>query len=206
MDTGRGDTPTEAQRGDVVSIDYADPDPAPDARTGPFGRLPEPDERVAIRLAGFPFAFVVRVATDPKTGPIIVELTITSDDGTAVDHEVLQGIPARRLAYSARQWIARAGGQVGIPGDVAQTWTRPDEAADDTTASKASRAARIADKALALGLPVRSTVAAELGVSTRTVDRLLKRAKAEGWFDDQPLPKRPQPPQHDTTTTTAEES
>ena len=61
-------------------------------------------------------------------------------------------------------------------------------------------AARIADKALALGLAVRPTVAAELGVSKTTVDRLLKRAKAEGWFDDEPLPKRPQPPQRDTTT------
>jgi DNA-binding transcriptional regulator LsrR (DeoR family) len=34
-------------------------------------------------------------------------------------------------------------------------------------------------------LPVRPTVAAELNVRTRTVDRLLAKAKAEGWFDDQ---------------------
>ena len=38
-------------------------------------------------------------------------------------------------------------------------------------------------------------------MSKTTVDRLLKRAKAEGWFDDEPLPKRPQLPQHDTTAT-----
>ena len=195
MNTRRGDT----QRGDVESVDYADADPTPQAHTGPFGRIPEPNERVRIRLRGLPFTFVVRVQTDPKTGPQLVELAITADDGAAVNHDVLQGIPARRLAYTAAQWIARAGGQVALPGDVAETYTRPDEAADDSIASRAYRAARIAERALVLGLPVRQTVADELGASKRTVDRLLKRARAEGWFDDAPLPKRPQPPQHDTT-------
>lgn len=32
------------------------------------------------------------------------------------------------------------------------------------------------------------------------LDRLLKRAKAEGWLSDDPLPKRPQPQQRDTKT------
>ena len=49
-------------------------------------------------------------------------------------------------------------------------------------------------------MPVRPTVAKELNVSTRTVDRLLAKAKAQGWFDNQPLPKRPQPKQRGFTT------
>ena len=86
------------------------------------------------------------------------------------------------------------GGQVAFVGDIAETHSSPEK-----PAPKVYEAARIAEKALALGLPVRPTVAAELGVSKTTVDRLLKRAKAEGWFSDEPLPKRPPPQQRDTT-------
>jgi hypothetical protein len=206
MNVQRGDSPPK--RGDVESVTYADPDPAPDrpsgamTRTGPLGRIPAPDERVKIRLHGHPFTFTVRVQTDKQSGPRLTELAITADEGNAVDYEALRGVPTRRLAYSASQWIARGGGLIALPDDVAQTYSRPDEAADDTAAPKAYRAARIADRALALGLAVRQTVATELEVSKTTVDRLLRRARAEGWFDDAPLPKRPQPPQHDRITTT----
>ena len=65
--------------------------------------------------------------------------------------------------------------------------------------SRVHQAAMLAERALALGQPVRPTVAAELNVSKTTVDRLLKRAKAEGLFEDRPLPKRPPPQQRDTT-------
>jgi hypothetical protein len=204
MNVRRGESPPK--RGDVESVDYADPDPRKGKRTGPLGRIPAPNERVAISLRGYPFTFTVRVETDRQTGPKLTELTITADDGGAVDYAAVRGVPVRRLAYTAAQWIQRCGGQIALPGDTAEMYSRPDEAAADTTAGKAHRAAAIADRALALGLPVRPTVAAELGVSKTTVDRLLKRAKAQGWFDDEPLPKRPQPPQRDTTATTTEET
>ena len=43
-----------------------------------------------------------------------------------------------------------------------------------------------------------TTVADDLVVSTRTADRLLAKAKAEGFLDADDLPKRPQPRQKDT--------
>jgi len=104
-------------------------------------------------------------------------------------------VPVRRLAYTAAQWIERWCGHIGSPADTAEAWTRP-----ENNDPNVYRAARIADRALSLGLPVRRTVAEQMAVSTRTVDRLLKRAKAEGWLSDEPLPKRPQPQQRDNTT------
>ncbi|BCP04600.1 helix-turn-helix domain-containing protein [Mycobacterium paraintracellulare] len=174
------------QPGDVESVDYADPDPSPGTRTGPFRRVPEADERVAIRLVGHAVTYVVRVTTSRRSGPSLTELTLIADDGTTVDYADVRAVPVRRLAVTAAQWIERCGGQVGFVDDVAETFTRPDEQAPPVY-----RAAQIAERALALGLPVRPTVADELNVSASTVDRLLRRAKAEGWFDGQPLPKRP---------------
>lgn len=205
MNTRHGESPPSHKRGDVESVTYADPNPRKGKRTGPLCRIPKPDERVAIRLHGYPFTFTVRVAPDKQTGPKLTELTITADAGGAVDYEALRSIPARRLAYSAAQWIERGGGLFAFVGDIAETYSQPESPAA-AGAPKVYEAARIADKALALGLPVRPTVAAELGVSKTTVDRLLKRAKAEGWFDDEPLPKRPQPQQRDAITTTTEEN
>jgi hypothetical protein len=89
---------------------------------------------------------------------------------------------------SAAQWIERWGGQVAFVGDVAETHSQP-----DNPAPKVYEAAHHANKALALGLSVRPHVAKQLNVSKTTVDRLLKRAKAEGCFDDAPLPKKPRP-------------
>ncbi|BDB41976.1 hypothetical protein Mkiyose1088_41440 [Mycobacterium kiyosense] len=194
MSSRKGDSP-KPQRGDVDSVDYADP-ATPDTRIGPLGRIPEPRERVAVRLVGHPFTYVVRVQTAKDSGPRITELTITAGDGGAVDYEAVRAVPVRRLAYTAAQWIARKGGQVWFFGETVEAWTQPDVAAPPVY-----QAAKIAEEALALGLPVRPTVAARLNVSKTTVDRLLKRAKAEGWFDDKPLPKRPQPPQRDIEIT-----
>lgn len=185
----------QSKRGDVVSVDYAEP-ATPDTATGPLGRNPQPDERVSIRLVGHPFTYVVRVATAKGREPRLAELAVLADDpdGGDVDHSALRAVPVRRLAYTAAQWIERYGGLVGFVDDTAEARTQPEN--HDT---KVHRAAQVAERALGLGLPVRPTVAAELNVSTRTVDRLLQRAKAEGWFDGQPLPKRPQPQQRDTT-------
>lgn len=182
------------RRGDVESVDYADP-PDAETRTGALGRVPNDDERVAIRLVGHPFRYIVRVATARGRDPRLTELTMRADDGGDIDHTAMRQVPVRRLAYTAAQWIQRWGGLIGSPDDTAETRTQP-----ENHDPKVYRAAQIADRAVSLGQPVRPTVAAELNVSTRTVDRLLKRAKAEGWLSDDPLPKRPQPQQRDTTT------
>jgi hypothetical protein len=186
------------RKGDVDKVEYADP-PDADTRTGPLGRVPNDDERVSIRLVGHPFRYVVRVVTAKGREPRLTELTMRADDPTArdgdVSHATLREVPVRRLAYTAAQWIERWGGQIGSPDDTVETRTQP-----ENHDPKVYRAAQIAERALSLGQPVRPTVAAALEVSTRTVDRLLKRAKAEGWLSDGPLPKRPQPQQRDTKT------
>lgn len=183
-------------RGDVESVDYADPDPQPGSRSGPFQRMPGPDERVAIRLVGHRVTYLVRVTTSAASEPRVAELTMIADGGTAIDYDAVRAVPVRRLAHTAAQWIARAGGLVGFPDDTAEAHTQP-----ENHDPRLWRAAQIAERALSLGLSVRPTVAAELNVSKSTVDRLLRRAKAEGWFDGQELPKRPPPQQRDSTTT-----
>ncbi len=159
--------------------------------------VPDPDDRVRIRLHGNPFTYVVKVTTGTRSGPQVAELTITADQGTAVDHDTLRGVPVRRLAYAAAQWIERAGGVFSLPSDTTETYRQPENHDD-----RVYLAAREAERALALGMPVRQTVAEQLNISTRTADRLLARARAEGFMSDEPLPKRPQPRPRDTTTTT----
>ena len=187
---------SKLQRGDVVSIESGEPDHG-DHSSGLLGvgPPPAPDGRVRIRLHDMPFTFVVRVSTDRRSGPQVSELTVTADDGHAVDYAAIRAVPVRRLAHSAAQWIERWGGHIADVGDMAETHRQP-----ETPVPKVYAAAQHADKALALGLPVRQYVADQLIVSKTTVDRLLKRARTEGWMDDQPLPKRPQPPQRDTKT------
>lgn len=180
------------QRGDVESIDYADPDHEADKRTGLFGRIPKPDERIATRLVGHPYLYVVKVSTDKRAGPRLTELTITADDGHAVDYDALRAVPARRLAYSARQWIDRAGGQVMFPGDYRETRTRP-ESADPRLSELGWRI----EQAVMNGEPVRATVAKQLGVSTATLGRMIRKARAENLLEGVEIPQRPQPRQRD---------
>lgn len=183
------------QLGDVESVNFADPDPYPEAakRHGPFRRrVPGPDTRVAIRLHGHPFTYAVRVTTDKQSGPQLTELTIVSDSHAHVDHGAMRSIPLRRLAYTAAQWIEPCTGLIAFLDSMGEVRGRPAEAAPDVYL-----AAQMAEQALALGMPVRPFVAKELDVSTRTVDRLLAKARAGGWFDSGPLPKRPQPRQRD---------
>ncbi|MGW0037488.1 hypothetical protein [Gordonia sp. NPDC003376] len=176
------------ERGDVESVDYADP--PPNGRN-PF-HSPAPDERVSIRLYGHPRTYVVRVSTTGRE-PRLTELSIIADAGTVVDPAALREVPARRLAYSAAQWIDRLGGRLAYPADTTEIHARPDDADP-----RVWDAARAAARALSLGLPVRQSVADELSVSTRTADRLLAKAKAEGFLDTADLPRRPQPRQKDT--------
>lgn len=183
-------TARQLERGDVESVDFADPDPRPEAQRG-FHRIPNPDERVAIRLHGHPFTYEVRVAKDKRAGPRMIELKMVADSAREpVDYSVVRSIPVRRLAYTAAQWIDKLAGLMPSWDDTTETRLRP-ESADP----KVYLAAQVAKQALSSGMAVRPTVAAELNVSTRTVDRLLAKAKVEGWFEDHPLPKRPQPKQ-----------
>lgn len=190
----------DPQRGDVVSVDYADPDPRKGKRTGPFDRIPAPDERAAIRLHGHAATYVVRLAANRKGGPRIAELTVIADDGHAVDHASVRSIPVRRLAYSAAAWIDRAGGQVAYPGDYSETATRPEVA----TASPWDRLGELhwrIEAAVMDGRAVRPTVAADMGVSTATLDRMIAKAKAEGLLDGVEIPRRPGPRQRDALRT-----
>jgi hypothetical protein len=182
----------QPEPGDVVSVDYADPDPEPKGRMSPFGRSPKPDERVAIRLHQHPYTYVVRVTASRHSGPKLTELMLIADDGHTVDYEALRTVPVRRLAFSARQWIARNGGKFAAPGDYRQTQTQPENADPQLT----ELAWRI-EYAVMNGEPVRKTVAADLGVNLRKLDRMIARAKAEGLLDGVVIPRRPQPQQRD---------
>ncbi|WP_156520388.1 hypothetical protein [Rhodococcus sp. EPR-157] len=170
------------RRGDVESVASGEPNHPHGTDGG----------RVIIRLVDHQATYSVRVAIERATEPKMTELTITADVGEAVDYDALRSVPARRLAHTAAQWLHRAGGRLAFPDDTAESRAQP-----ENHDSKAHRAARIANDALALGLPVRPTVAAELNVSTKTVSRLLAKARSEGWFSDDPLPRRPQPQQRD---------
>jgi hypothetical protein len=177
------------RRGDVVQVEVGKKSADP----------------VKIRLAGHNCTYLVRVAlTD--TGPELAELTMIADAGHAIDYESLRAVPARRLAYTAAQHLDRLAGppNFSLAAVAGRGWPadRITQFAEDTKPPPTVgvlRAVALAEHALSLGLPVRPTVAAQLGVSKTTVDRLLKRAKAEGLFEDRPLPKRPPPQQRDTT-------
>lgn len=189
-------TASQPKKGDVVSVDFADPDPNPRKGRNPFAhRIPSPDERAAIRLHGHPFTYVVRVTTDRQSGPRLTELAVIADDGGTVDYASIRSVPVRRLAYTTAQWIEQCAGLVSFVDSMGEVQGRPEEADP-----KVYLAALLAEQALSLGIPVRPFVAAELSVSTRTVDRLLDKARAEKWFDDGPLPKRPQPKQRGIKT------
>ncbi|ORW43111.1 hypothetical protein AWB90_18330 [Mycobacterium paraense] len=126
---------------------------------------------------------------------MLCELTVVADDGLAVDYAAVRAIPVRRLAHSAAQWIARAGGAVAFPGDYEQTHRQPENA--DPRLYEVSW--RI-DAAIMNGQPVRRTVAEEMNISTATLDRLIAKAKLFGFLDGTELSRRPQPKQRDTTT------
>ncbi|MFZ2528747.1 MAG: hypothetical protein WAX14_14025 [Rhodococcus sp. (in: high G+C Gram-positive bacteria)] len=135
----------------------------------------------------------VRSDTDAD-GPFIRELTVTADEGAAVDYHALRAIPARRLAYTAMQTAARELCDLGVEavGHTLDESARPDDA--DPRVWEVSQRALIA---VSNGLPVRATVAEEMHLTKATVDRLIKKAKDAGYLDAADLPKRPQPRQKD---------
>jgi len=167
---------SKPQRGDVIQVEVGE----------------KPADPVTIRLAGHPFTYLVKVKlTD--TGPKLVELTMIADTGHAVDYEMLRAVPARMLAYTAAQHLDRL--RSARPGAAPACMQF---AEDKESPPTGARMVALAERAQSLGLPVRPTVAAQLGVSKTTVDRQLKKAKAQGLIG--PLPKRPSPKQRDTTT------
>ncbi|MGP4054129.1 hypothetical protein ACTWP6_04785 [Mycobacterium sp. 4D054] len=186
--------PSPLQRGDVESVDYADP---PAKGTKPQYRTPKTDERVAIRLHGHPHTYIVRVTATKGAAPALAELTIKADDAGSdpVDYDALRSVPARRLAYSARQWISRGGGAFAMPDDQHDTFTQPDNADD-----RLVKLPDLIENAIMDGLPVRPTVAAQLGVGKRTLDRMISKARAEGLLDGIEIPRRPSPKQRDELT------
>lgn len=165
-------------RGDVVSVESGEPDHK-------AGRMPEPGERVRIRLHEHPQTYTVRAETGPD-GPQLVELTITADDGGTVDYAAVQPV-VRRLAATAVQWVHRLGGLIASVDDTARTYARPELGSDDRLAA----VARLVREALSLGLPVRAHVAAGVSMSRGSVDRLIRQAKDEGLLDDESLPNAP---------------
>ncbi len=198
----KGQTP---QRGDVLHVGYADPDKAAQlaeyfdaGQPGPWlAPAPDDDERVTVRLAGYPYLFTVRVAGG-RTGPVIRHLEVTADaDDQAVDYEALRSIPLRRIVLSAWNWLRRSGGTVGEPGDHDLKTVRPDDPDADRLGDLVNRV----ESAILSGLPVRKTVAAEMNLGTATVDRMIRRAKDAGLMEGIEIPKRPGPRQKDTTTT-----
>ncbi|NVN51686.1 hypothetical protein [Mycolicibacterium hippocampi] len=182
----------ESQRGDVAFVGFADDPPAGSRRKQ---RTPKTDERVKIRLHGYPYDFLVRVATARGSEPTLAELTIVADhpDSHPVDYKALRSVPARRLAYSARQWIARAGGTFAMPDDYRRDSAQPENADPRLTELHW----RI-EQAVMEGLPVRETIAQDLHVGKRTVDRMIAKARALGLLDGVEIPKRPSPRQRDT--------
>lgn len=194
-------TASDPQRGDVIDVDYADEDKAAAAKaaraagTEPWhAPAPTPNERLKIRLHGHPFTFVVRVKANPTTGPVLTEFTVTVPEGDdhAITHAALRSVPLRRLAYSAWNFINSGGGLIGSPGDYRETHTRPD-VADPRLGELHWRI----EQAIRDGDPVRPTVAKQLGVSPKTLDRLIAKAKAEGLLDGVELSRRPPPRQRD---------
>ncbi|MFA4052536.1 hypothetical protein [Mycobacteroides chelonae] len=186
MSTAQRQSKAKPQRGDVVGVKSGEPDSTPD-------RIPEPGERVSIRLHGHPCTYTVRAMAD-RSGPKLTELTIAADPGSTVDYAAVRAVPVRRLAHSAVGWIHRLGGLVAAPGDYAETRTRP-ESADPRLYEVGWRV----EDALRHGDPVRPTVAAAMNISLSTLDRLIAKARREGFLDGIDLPRRPQPQQRDTT-------
>lgn len=202
--TAKGSGP---QRGDVLSVAFADPAKAAQAASAAASGdrmdrllgvpMPADDERVAVRLKRYPYLFVVRVRAG-RTGPVVTHLEITADDGTEVDYTALRAIPLRRIALSAHNWLRRFGGAVGFPGDHDLQRRRP----DDPDGERLYTLVTLIEQAILSGLPVRKTVAAQMGVSTATIDRLIARAKDLHLMDGIEIPKRPGPRQRDIAETT----
>ncbi len=160
------------------------------------GNIPALESPVVVELHGHePHRYVVRAAPGPS-GPVLVELRILGDGGTPIDPAIVKAIPVTRLAYAAMQWLTRAGGLLGQPGDTAETYARPET--EETTRRRRKADAALLEEvaghvtdALAKGLPVQWYVGQRMGgASAATADRWIRKAKEGGFIEDRPLPRR----------------
>jgi len=176
-----------SKRGDVVSVGFADGDDEPN-------RVPTVDERVEIRLQGSPYRYIVRVTTDGTTGPKLTELTLEADPGCTIDYEALRSFSTRRLAHSARQWIERRRYPFDNPDDYVDPRHagKPDPRPEDVDPRLSQLHWRI-EMAIMNGDPIRKTIAKQYDVSTRTLDRMIAKARAIGLLDGVEIPRRPSP-------------
>ncbi|BBY76594.1 hypothetical protein MPRF_34930 [Mycolicibacterium parafortuitum] len=82
-----------------------------------------------------------------------------------------------------------------MPDDQRDTLAQPENADD-----RLVRLPDLIENAIMDGLPVRPTVAAQLRVSTATLDRMICKARDEGLLDGIEIPRRPSPKQRDELT------
>ncbi|MBF6070134.1 hypothetical protein [Nocardia farcinica] len=160
------------------------------------GNIPALESPVVVELHGHePHRYVVRVAPGPS-GPVLVELRILSDADAPIDPAVMKSVPVPRLAYAAMQWLTRAGGLLGLPGDTSETYAKPET--EETTRRRRKADAALLEEvaghvahAVAHGLPIQKYVGQRMGgASTATADRWIRKAKEEGFIEDRPLPRR----------------
>jgi hypothetical protein len=158
------------------------------------GRIPALASPVVVEINGHPHRYVVRVAPSPR-GPVLVELRMISDTAAPIDYAAIKSVSVGRLAYAAMQWLTSAGGQFAQPGDSAETYAKPEKAESIRRQRKADDAlltdvAAHAAHAVAHGLRVQDHVAEQMNASTATAARWMRKAKAEGFMPDTPLPRR----------------
>lgn len=152
---------------------------------------------IEIELVGHVHRYVVRVETG-RGGPRLVGLNIVAPAGVAaptITPAALRAIPARRLAYAAAQFAGRYDGAFALPGDTDETHHRPEAPTarnklDDNHYREVAERVR---SAVAMGAPVRKTVAAAMHTTPPTLDRWIRAAKDRGYLDENDIPRRNQP-------------
>ncbi|UGQ43395.1 hypothetical protein [Rhodococcus aetherivorans] len=178
MQTSRADDTRSPDVGDVVACRRVG---------GDVGDL----DGIEVQLHGHGHRYVVAVELTPA-GPKLVDLRIT---GPHIDYGVLRAIPARRLAYAAAEYAARSDGRFALPLDTDDTDRRPEAPTsrgrlDDTHYRDVAERVRAA---VAIGAPVRQTVAAAMHTTVPTLDRWIRTAKNLGYLGEHDIPRRKRP-------------
>lgn len=164
------------------------------------GRIPALESPVVVELHGHAHRYVVRVART-EDGPVLTELRVVSDNDAPIDYAVMRAVNLRRLIFAALQWLTSAGGQFAQPGDTAESFTKPEKAADirrrrtDDYSRLTDVAAHVEDaldaiKAGDKEIRIQKFVADRLGVGPAQAQRLIRKAKDQGFLADKQLPRR----------------
>ncbi|MGV9748257.1 hypothetical protein ACWDTG_25625 [Rhodococcus zopfii] len=178
MSTHREQTPPEPDVGDVVTCRRVG---------GDVGDL----HGIEVELYGHRHRYRVTVEISPS-GPRLTDLQIT---GPNIDYSTLRAVPARRLAYAAAEYAARSDGRFALPLDTDETDRRPDTPTsrgrlDDAHYRDVAERVRAA---VAIGAPVRQTVAAAMHTTVPTLDRWIRTAKNLGYLGEHDIPRRKRP-------------